>query len=152
MVACAALGPRWVHATDKYDYLKPQTGTAAVALTGGDTVQTFQILCSSNTAAAGATLLRAATNAGAGTGTAGADVLTRPLRNICFQNAGTIPTQIGSSTVATSDFWVLASTATANPNQPSTYCTHSSGAFYCAPFTGVLGSTVNIIVETQSVP
>lgn len=149
LAALAALDAP-VSATDKLDYLSPHSGTMPVALTGGDTPGTSQVSCSSNTLAAGATLLRAATPAGAGSGTANASTTTRPLRNICFQNAGTIPVQIGSSTVAASDFWVLSGTSAVN--QPSTYCTHNSGAYYCAPFTGNTAQNVNVIVETQSNP
>ncbi len=151
LAAYAALGARWANAVDKLDYFSPHSGTMPVALTGGDTPQTYQVYCSSNSLTAGATLLQAATPAGAGSGTANASTTTRPLRNVCFQNGGVVAVKIGSSTVAGADYWVLASTQTA-VNQDSKYCTHNSGAYYCAPFTGVTIATVNVIVEIQSTP
>jgi hypothetical protein len=151
-VGLVAMAATAAHALDKYDFLKPQTGTAAVALMGGDTPQTFTVSCSSNTLAAGATLLVAAQNAGAGTGTAGADVLTRPLRKRCFQNLSSAEkVNIGSSTVATSDFWTLGEST--NSAISPAYCTQNSGAFYCAPASpATAAATVNILVEIQSVP
>lgn len=133
-------------AVDTLDTLSPAVGTQPVAIMGGDTPGTYQVLCSSNSLTAGATLLRPAVTAG--TSTNAIQAAGRPLRNRCFQSAGLIPTQIGSSTVATSDYWVLPGTATAT----APFCSHSSGAVYCAPFTGILGSTVNVYEETQSVP
>lgn len=148
LLGLAALAATAARATDTLDYFSPNSGTMPVALTGGDTPATFQISCSSNTISAGATLLRPATPAGPRTGAAGASTTTRPIRNVCFQNNGVVPVVIGSSTVAASDFWVLSSTA----SNGSQYCTHNSGAYYCAPFSGNTAQTVNVIVETQSNP
>ena len=142
LAALAVLGPRWAFAVDKYDHLIPPVGTAPVALMGGDSPATYSVSCSSNTLAAGATLLIAAVNAGPPLGTESAG---RPLRKRCFENLGSAGVVIGSSTVAAADYWVLGSTATP-------YCTQNSGAYYCAPATGNTYQTVVIILETQSVP
>ena len=147
IVAVLLLAPA-VGAVDPLDFLNPQTGTQPVALTGGDSPATYQVSCSSNTLAAGATLLLAAVTTGSTTNTLQA--AGRPLRKRCFQNAGINKVAIGSSTVATSDFWILGeSTNTATSPQ---YCTQNSGAYYCAPSVGVSAITVNVIQETQSQP
>jgi hypothetical protein len=135
-------------AVDPLDYLTPQTGTQPVALTGGDTPATYQVSCSSNPPTA-ATLLIAAVTTGSTTNTLQA--AGRPLRKRCFQNLGATAVVIGSSTVSASDFWVLGSSMTSSVS-PNTYCTQNSGAFYCAPYTGLSAITVNVIQETQSNP
>ena len=147
LIACLVLSAQ---ASDQGDYLDPSNGTQPVALMGGDTPLTFQVSCSSNSGTAAsptATLLIAArnfdrTNANQAKG--------RPRRKVCFQNRGANYVSIGSSTIPTSDFWVLGeSTSTANYNS---YCTNNSGAYYCAaePLAGP--SIVTIIEETQSYP
>ena len=137
-----------VGAVDPLDFLSPQTGTQPVALMGGDTPSTYQVSCTSNTLAAGATPLIAAVTTGSTTNALQA--AGRPLRNRCFQNIGGLPVVIGSSTVASSDFWVLGASTTYSLN--SIYCTHNSGAFYCAPTNSNATQTVNVIQETQSQP
>lgn len=134
-------------AVDTLDTLSPSVGTQPVALMGGDTPATYQVLCSSNTLAVGATLLRPAVNADTNVNQAKG----RPLRNRCFQNIGGLPVVIGSSTVAASDFWVLGSSGT-TASVDSKYCSHSSGAVYCAPATSNAAQTVNVYEETQSYP
>ena len=145
LAALAALGPRWAFAVDKYDHLIPNTGTQPVALTGGDTPSTYSVSCSSNTLAAGATLLIAAVNAGPPLATESAG---RPLRKRCFLNTGSTAVVLGSSTVAAADYFQLTALTGAVPE----YCTQNSGAYYCAPATGNTAQTVVVIQETQSVP
>ena len=134
------------HATDYLDFLNPQTGTQAVALTGGDTPSTYQVSCSSNTLAAGATLLLAAV--GAGVSSNATQGSGRPLRKRCFQNSSSVKVNIGSSTVAASDYFQLSESS----GTYATYCTQNSGAFYCAPALGNGALTVNVLQETQSQP
>ena len=143
LVAVALLAP-CAHATDYLDFLSPQTGTQPVALTGGDTPNTYQVSCSSNTLAAGATLLIAAVNAGS----ISSQSSGRPLRKRCFENAGSVKVVIGSSTVASSDFFSLGESTSTY----AVYCTQNSGAFYCAPAAGNSAVNVNIIQEIQSQP
>ena len=135
-----------VGATDYLDFLNPQTGTQPVALTGGDTPSTYQVSCSSNTLAAGATLLLAAV--GAGVSSNATQGSGRPLRKRCFQNSSSVKVNIGSSTVAASDYFQLSESS----GTYATYCTQNSGAFYCAPALGNGALTVNVLQETQSQP
>ena len=151
VLGLAAFAVAVAHATDKLDYFAPGSGTYAVALTGGDTPATYQVSCATATAPGGPTLLVAAQNAGPGTGVNNTTTTTRPLRNRCFQNVGSVAVDIGSSTVAASDYWVLASSGPSQ-NLSSQYCTHNSGAYYCVTPTGSTAQTVNVIIETQSVP
>ena len=134
------------YAVDQYDFLLPSVGTQPVAIMGGDTIGTYQVSCSSNTLAAGATKLRSAITAGPANQSTG-----RPLRNRCFQNVGNVAVAIGSSTVAASDFWIIGSSTPAT-GIPPVYCTHSSAAVYCAPASGNSAQTVNVIEETESLP
>ena len=133
-------------ASDFYDFLNPHAGTQPVAEMGGDSLTTLQVSCSSNTIAAGATLLKAATNAGPQIGTQASG---RPQRKRCFQNNGLGKINLGSSTVATADFYVLGeSTSTYG-----VYCTNNTAAIYCAPASPITTTqTVNILVESQSQP
>ena len=135
-----------VGAVDPLDFLSPQTGTQPVALTGGDTPSTYQVSCSSNTLAAGATLLLAAV--GAGVSSNATQGSGRPLRKRCFQNSSSVKVNIGSSTVAASDYFQLSESS----GTYATYCTQNSGAFYCAPALGNGALTVNVLQETQSQP
>ena len=148
IVALLGLAAGAARAVDTLDTLSPAVGTQPVALMGGDTPGTYQVSCSSNTLAAGATLLRPAVAADTNTNQAKG----RPLRNRCFQNASSAEkVNIGSSTVATSDFYVLGEST--NAATSPTYCTHSSGAVYCAPASpATAAATVNVYEETQSVP
>jgi hypothetical protein len=136
LAVLAAWGSREAYAADKHDYFI-QPNTLAVALTGGDTPNTYSVSCSSNTPTAGATQLRPA-------------VTDRSRRKVCFANRGNVTVVIGSSTVAASDYYVLGeATSTAVSSQ---YCTNASGAYYCAPNLGNGAQTVVIIEEMQSVP
>lgn len=131
LVACAALGPRWVYAVDKKDsYERP--ATLAVALTGGDTPSTYSVVCPTQTAVA----LRPA-------------VTDRSRRRIRFQNRSAVVIFIGSSTVAASNFWAVQESTTAT----SYYDTNASGAYFCNTVAGsTVQSTMTVIEETQSVP
>ncbi len=132
-------------ATDYSDYLNPPYGTQPVALMGGDTIATYQVSCSSNTKAAGATLLLAAVNAGPAVATQSAG---RPQRKRCFQVTGNEKVAIGSSTVATSDFFYLGESTSTY----STFCDNNTGAVYCRPALDNVTQTVNVLVESQSQP
>lgn len=145
-VAAVLLLASAASATDFWDFLNPSHGTAPVALMGGDSLTTYQVSCSSNTLAAGATLLLAAVNAGPALSPV---ALGRPQRKRCFENNGLGKVVLGSSTVASSDFYVLGeSTSTYG-----VYCTQNTGAVYCAPASPITTTqTVNILVESQSQP
>ncbi len=133
-------------AVDQAGTLSPSWGTAPVAIIGGDSFATYSVSCSSNTLAAGATQLRPAVTVNQTTQSSG-----RPLRHRRFLNTSNFDgVLLGSSTVATSDFYQLGEST--NSAVVPFYDTYTSGAIYCAPRTGVTAVVVKVIEEIQSVP
>ncbi len=146
LLAFVLLSLAWstARAVDQAGFLTPSWGTAPVAIIGGDSFATYSVSCSSNSLAAGATLLRPAVTVNQTTQASG-----RPLRRRCYENTGNITVSIGSSTVAASDLYVLGEST--NTAISPIYCTYTSGPMYCAP--GQLTSqTIKIIEELQSLP
>ena len=115
---------------DKKDFFE-RPATLAVALTGGDTNNTYSTACINTPAV----MMRAA-------------VTDRSRRKICFQNTGNVTVNIGSTTYAAGDLWTLGEST--NSATLPIYCTNSSSVFYCSSKNGT--QTVQIIEETQSVP
>ncbi len=130
---------RIASATDQYDFLKPYYGgTQPVALMGGDTMNTYSVSVASNSAivnASSSTLIIAARTA-------------RERRKICVQNRGAVTVAIGSSTVSTSNLFILGeATSTLNSN---TYCTNFSGAIYGNALATAPKQTVVVLEEIGS--
>ena len=126
------------NAMDPHDFLIRADGTQPVALTGGDSPATYSVTCASATTPGTATLLRPA-------------VTNRSRRTVCFHNSGNITVAIGSSTISASDLYLLGEST--NSATLPTYCTNSSGAYYCATTgTNVTAQTVTVLEESQSIP
>lgn len=135
-IALVVLLPSLSWAVDTHDFLNVN-GTAAVALTGGDTPNTYSVSVASAVAPGAATLLRPA-------------VSDRSRRKVCFQNRGSVTVSIGSSTLVASNFYILGeATSTLNSNN---YCTNGSGAYYAAALANAAAQTVVVIEEKQSIP
>ncbi len=137
LLALLLAGP--AGAVDTADQLVPDQGTAAVALTGGDSLGTYSVAVTSTTAV----LARPA-------------VTNRSRRRLRIRNRSIYYIGVGSSTVATSELWVLVPLGT---NMiPDGLETNSSGAFYLAISTAAalpgtaLSANVDVEEETQSVP
>lgn len=133
-------------AVDQAGTLSPSWGTAPVAIIGGDSFATYSVSCASNTVAVGATQLRPAVTVNQTTQSSG-----RPLRHRRFVNTSNFDgVLLGSSTVATSNFYQLGEST--NAAVVPYYDTYTSGAIYCAPRTGVVAVVVKVIEEIQSLP
>ena len=119
------------YAVDIHDSFTPGYGTAAVGLTGGDTV-------SENTVVVGTTsatkLVVARTD--------------RSRRRICFQNLGAAHIFIGTSS-SVSDLVTMVGELT-NSAVPPTFCSVSSSQFYAIG--SVSEVSVSVYEETQSLP
>lgn len=121
-------------AADPSDSLLRGGGTQRVAPSGGDTIATYSVVCPINSV----TAIRAANT-------------DRSRRRLCFFNDSSVIVAIGSATAASGNLWRLGEST--NTAVIPSYCTNSSGLFYCSSvLSPVSSATVRVIEETQSIP
>ena len=123
------------------DPLQPFPYVGQVTQNDGDTLQTFQVTCSTASTVANTLLSASQTVAQGYTGTQG-----KLNRKRTFENLSGFAVYIGTNafTLNTTGFELFPSTAA-----PSSYATYNTAAFYCQSL-GANSATVGILQETNS--